>query len=146
MAMGSPLGPTLANIFLGFHEQIWLDSCPIDYKPVYYARYVDDIFVLFRHAEHLNEFKLYLNKQHANMHFTSEVEDNNVLPFLDINIIRDGNEFVTSVYRKKTFSGVYTNFESFFRMSTNLISFQLSCIERSGYHLVGILFIRIFSS
>ena len=26
--MGSPLGPTLANAFLCFHEQIWLNECP----------------------------------------------------------------------------------------------------------------------
>ena len=44
VAMGSPLGPTFANAFLCFHEQIWLD----EFKPVYYRRYVDDIFVLFR--------------------------------------------------------------------------------------------------
>ena len=28
VAMGSPLGPTLANAFLFFHEQIWLNECP----------------------------------------------------------------------------------------------------------------------
>ena len=44
VAMGSPLGPTLANAFFCFHEQIWLD----EFKPVYYRRHVDDIFVLFR--------------------------------------------------------------------------------------------------
>ena len=28
--MGSPLRPTLANEFLCFHEQIWLNECPDD--------------------------------------------------------------------------------------------------------------------
>ena len=42
--MGSPLGPTLANIFLCFHEQIWLDNCPFEFKPVIYSRFVDDTF------------------------------------------------------------------------------------------------------
>ena len=27
-AMGSPLGPTFANIFLSYYEQIWLKMCP----------------------------------------------------------------------------------------------------------------------
>ena len=45
-AMGSPLGPHLANIFMNFHEQKWLQDCPPDIKPKYYRRYVDDIFVL----------------------------------------------------------------------------------------------------
>ena len=35
VAMGSPLGPSLANAFLCFHEQIWLNDCPEDFKPVY---------------------------------------------------------------------------------------------------------------
>ena len=49
VAMGSPLGPSLANAFSCFHEQIWLNDCPEDFKPVYYRRYVDGIFPYFIH-------------------------------------------------------------------------------------------------
>ena len=35
-AMGSPLCPSLTNVFLCFHEQIWLKDCPEDFKPIYY--------------------------------------------------------------------------------------------------------------
>ena len=38
---------------------------------------------------------------------------NNSLSFLDIKIIREGNKFATSVCRKPTFSGMFTNFGSF---------------------------------
>ena len=34
VAMGSPLGPTFANIFLSYYEQIWLKNCPYEFKPV----------------------------------------------------------------------------------------------------------------
>ena len=44
VAMGSPCGPTLANIFLCFCEKEWLSDCPIEFKPFLYRRYVDDIF------------------------------------------------------------------------------------------------------
>ena len=54
-----------------------------------------------------------MNMQHANIKFTSEVEIDNLLAFLDIKVIRSGAAFLTSVYRKPTFSGVYTNFNSF---------------------------------
>ena len=47
VAMGSPLVPTFANSFLGHHEKDWLYNCPKQFRPVYYIRYVDDIFVLF---------------------------------------------------------------------------------------------------
>ena len=31
VAMGSPLGPTLANLFSVYHERKWLESCPIQF-------------------------------------------------------------------------------------------------------------------
>ena len=61
VAMGSPLGPTLANIFLGHNECKWLADCPDAFKPLYYQRYVDDIFLLFTNIECLEQFKAYMN-------------------------------------------------------------------------------------
>ena len=39
------------------------------------------------------------------------------LSFLDIKIVRENNKFTTSVDHKPTFSGVFTNFESFILIS-----------------------------
>ena len=36
VAMGFPLRPSLANALLAHHEQNWLDSCPLEYRPSYY--------------------------------------------------------------------------------------------------------------
>ena len=38
VAMGSPLGSTLANVFLCYHEKNWLQNCPSELKPVIYIR------------------------------------------------------------------------------------------------------------
>ena len=65
----------------------------------------------------MEKFRAYLNCQHPNIKFTSEIEENNCMSFLDIKIIRELNSFSTSVYRKPTFSGVFTNFDSFFPLS-----------------------------
>ena len=35
------------------------------------------------------------------------------MSFLDIEISRENGKFVTAIYRKPTFSGVYTHFKSF---------------------------------
>ena len=43
--MGSPLGPTLANVFLCHFEEQWMSDCPNDSKPILYRRYVDDAFL-----------------------------------------------------------------------------------------------------
>ena len=88
VAMGSPLDPTLANAFLCFHEQIWLNECPDEFKPAYYGRYVDNIFVLFRSPDHLEKFKNYLISKYRNIRFTCEKEQNNSMPFLDVLITR----------------------------------------------------------
>ena len=45
--------------------------------------------------------------------FTSEKVQNNTFSFLDINITRQNNQLKISVYRKPTFSGVYTHYESY---------------------------------
>ena len=42
VAMGSPLGPTLANDFLCHYEKICVNKCPSQFKPVVYKRYVDN--------------------------------------------------------------------------------------------------------
>ena len=112
VAMGSPLGPTLANVFLSHFENIWLENCPAHFKPIIYRRFVDDTFLRFRTKDHVEKFKN-LHKQHKNIKFTSEIEENGSLSFLDITITRENKKFVTSVYRKPTFSSVFTNFESF---------------------------------
>ena len=44
VAMGSPLGPALANAFLAHHETVWLEECPLSFAPIFFARYVDDIY------------------------------------------------------------------------------------------------------
>ena len=67
-AMGSPLGPTLANAFLCHYEKEWLDSCPIEFKPKLYKRYVDDIFVMFWSRDHVTKFVDYMNTKHPNIH------------------------------------------------------------------------------
>jgi len=122
--MGSPLGPTLANIFMCHYEKICLQDCPTSFKPCKYFRYVDDTLLLFRSSDHIKLFLNYLNDKHPNIKFTHEVESNGSLPFLDINISRDNNYFTTSVYRKPTYTGLTTKFSSYIpiKYKGNLVS------------------------
>ena len=113
VAAGSPLGPTLASFCLCYHEKIWLQNCPPEFEPFIYRRYADDTFLLFRSKHHIEKFRNYINRQHKNIKFTSDTENENSISFLDIKITRDNNKFMTSVYGKPTISGVFTNFGSF---------------------------------
>ena len=139
--MGSPLGPPLVNAFLCFHEKKWLEQCPEEFKPVYYRRYVKDIFVLFRPRDHLIKFRDYLNKCDPNMKFSFEEEQNGKLPFLDIEVSRERNKFVATVYRKPTFSGVYTHFSSFLPTTYKLEGFILWLADDFQFVPTGLTFI-----
>ena len=48
VAMGFPLGPTLANAFMCRLENICLANFPAHFKPFVYRRFIDDTFLLFR--------------------------------------------------------------------------------------------------
>ena len=112
VAMGSPLRPTFANLFLVYYEHNWLKNGPLQFKSKCYRCYVDDIYLMFEKREHVKKFLRYMNSRHRNIKFTFEEEQDNKISFLDISITRVGNELQTSLFRKKTFSGVYLNFSS----------------------------------
>ena len=121
--MGLPLGPTFANLFLCYYEKIWLQDCPTEFKPVFYRRYIDDTYVLFKKQDEGAKFLEYLNSKHKNIKFTHELEADRKINFLDVLISRDEYGFSTSVYRKNTFSGLGLSFFSFCseRFKTNSI-------------------------
>ena len=111
--MRSPLVPALADIFICSFENKCLKDCPHSLNPVFYRWYVDDIFVLFFSLSQAEKFKKYLSSKHPNINFSLEKENDGRLSFSDINIFPEKGNFVTNVYRKMTFSGVYSNFNSF---------------------------------
>ena len=71
VAMGSPLGPTLANFFLANLENKLLNKTN-GFYPKIYLRYVDDIFAIFNDNLSITKFLNLLNKHHSNMQFTME--------------------------------------------------------------------------
>ena len=110
--MGSPLGPVLANLFMGYHERNWLQKFDIGEVPLD-RRYVDDIFCLFRNEIDAENFFKYLNSKHPNIKFTMEKKASKFLPFLDVLVKKEGRIFTTSAYRKKTAVGLFMQYNSF---------------------------------
>ena len=104
VAMGSPLGPALVNIFVRFYEEKLFSQIS---KPSTYFRYVDDTFAIFRNEEESENFFNQLNCLHPSLKFTFEKEKNSCLLFLDVNVERTVTGFETNVYRKPTFTGQY---------------------------------------
>ena len=70
VAMGSPLGPSLANFFLGHLETSYFQNSV--HFPQFYSRYVDDIFAVFKNNDDIDNFFQYINSVHPNMKFTKD--------------------------------------------------------------------------
>ena len=60
----------------------------------------------------MERFKENLNSQPRNIRFTSELEKDGKLPFLDMLIDRNSVKIVASISRKPTFTVVHTHFHS----------------------------------
>jgi len=110
--MGSPLSPTIANIFMEDFEIKALATARL--KPSLWVRYVDDTFTIWPYGkEKLTEFINHLNSITPGIKFTYEIENKGQLPFLDVLVSRNKNgSLSTSVYRKTTCSDLYLNAES----------------------------------
>ena len=113
VAMGSPLGPTMANIFMCNFENKHLQNCNFDFKPVFYKRYVDDILLGFNKKEDINNFLTYYNSKHPNIKFTLELETEKGISFLDTDISKGLEGIITKTFRKSTFTGSLLKYNSF---------------------------------
>ena len=82
-------------------------------KPSFWVHYMDDTFVIWPHDERkLEKFLELLSTQRDPIEFTTELESDGVIPFLDINVRREKGRLRTSVHRKKTHTDRYLHFNS----------------------------------
>ena len=98
--MGSPLAPILANLFLGFHEETWINNFDNSHL-LLYRRYVDDTFCVFNNEQEAMSFFNFINSQHPYIKFTFEKQTDGKLSFLDILINNSSSVCVFSVFHKK---------------------------------------------
>ena len=110
VAMGSPLGPVLANIFMVELESVLVPKLN-DYVKKWRC-FVDVTFVYVKRGS-IEYVLSVLNSFHDNIKFTYEQENNNRLPFLEVLFIRDNKIINTTVFRKDTYNDLYLHWDSF---------------------------------
>ena len=109
VAMGSSLGPLMANAFMcNIEKQLETENK----MPTFYKRYVDDTLSTMPDFETASEFLTTLKNGHPSIDFTMELEENGRLAFLGMNIIRNGSRLDTKVYRKPTDTGLLLHYHS----------------------------------
>lgn len=109
VAMGSPLGPLMANTFMCLMEEK-LES--EDKLPSFYKRYVDDTLAAVKDISTATTFLATLNEAHPAISFTMEVANNNKLPFIGMELTKIGKRLETCVYRKTTNKGLLLHYQS----------------------------------
>ena len=110
-AMGSPISPLIANLFMEEFEVKALMTAP--QSPHLWLRFVDDTFVIQK-AEHSQQFLHHINTQDLNIQFTvEEPEQHGSLPFIDTKITSGpNNTHSTTVYRIPTHTDQYLHWNS----------------------------------
>ncbi|XP_046424414.1 uncharacterized protein LOC124181677 [Neodiprion fabricii] len=104
LPMGSPLSPILSDLVLDDLEQYCLNK--LDFKPSFFFRYVDDIITAVP-SDKVAEMLSVFNSFHPRLQFTSELESNHQISFLDILIINDNQLIKTDWFHKATWSQRY---------------------------------------
>ena len=112
LAMGSPLSPLLANLYMEHLEQKCMNISL--QKVLLYRRYVDDCFVVCPAVNQVQQFLKEFNNTDPSgkIRLTLELEKNGKLPFLDCMVNREQGKLQLSVYRKPTHSGRVLHFKS----------------------------------
>ena len=116
--IGSPWGPILANIFVGFYEKLLFDRFP---RPYIDLRYVDDTFPYFSSCNEALSFFHCLNDLYPSLTFTMDEEKDKKLLFLGILFEHRLFAFVTCIYRKPSFTGLYLSQDAHQSRKVNLI-------------------------
>lgn len=112
MPMGNPLSPTIANIVLDHLLDDTINKLKKSNKKIkFIAKYVDDIIAVVNKKD-TDIILGTLNEYHQKLKFTVEVEENNALPFLDMQLFRQNNNINFNWYTKPMSSGRMINYLS----------------------------------
>ena len=115
-AMGSPVSPIVANIFMKAFEARALATAL--HPPKLWRRYVDDTCVI-QDQSHKEEFLQHINSVDNAIQFTTEdAKEDGSIPFLDTLITPEKNgTFSVGVYRKPTHTDLYLPWDSNIHLS-----------------------------
>ena len=105
--MGGSVGPVLANIIMTEFEHGIVKKLIDQGLIAFYCRYVDDTLLLIKRNT-INTLLEHFHKFDRSIRFTHDLFENTTPHFLDINIASDN----LGIYRKDTFTGQYTIFDS----------------------------------
>lgn len=133
LAMGSPLSAIVAEIVL---DKLFT-MIKNNFNVKLFVKFVDDSLCIVN-RDHVDNVFNFLNSYHHRLEFTCELEENNMINFLDITIIKNVNCTLSfKHHRKSTYTGRIINYRSNqpnnFKINTakSIIKYWLSVSDAS---------------
>ena len=110
-AMGSPISPLVANLFMEEFEVQAISTSTV--PPTLWKRFVDDTFTIIK-KNNRDSFLQHLNSINPKIQFTcEETREDGSMPFLDILVTpEEDGSLKTSVFRKTTHNDLYLQWDS----------------------------------
>lgn len=132
-AMGSPMAPNYANLFMGKFEFDFVYNNNPYFKFIkHYWRFIDDLFIIWSgDVNSLHDFHNYMNAQMRSIKFTLE-HNKNSISFLDVKVNKVGTCLETELYKKDTDRNTFLQYGSYHSPSLkrNLPYSQLTRVKR----------------
>ncbi|XP_067625861.1 uncharacterized protein [Eurosta solidaginis] len=126
LPIGSPTSIVIADIIM--EELLENTTAKLTRTPRCITKYVDDLFAIINENDVKSTLDA-LNSFDKNIKFTTELEDDGKLPYLDTIIIRRGNQLKLKWYKKSTSTGRIINFYSK-HPKKMIMNTAMGCIQR----------------
>ncbi|XP_067121042.1 uncharacterized protein [Centruroides vittatus] len=133
--MGSPISPVLCELVLRRLENKVLPIFNNDI--ILYARYVDDVFIIWRNINNASEFLNKMNNNPYGLTLSLEQKSDLNVNFLDLSITCKFGEIWTNIYRKPSYLPIIIPKNSFDPSNFKHAAFR-SWIKRAYTHCTSI--------
>ncbi|XP_023221947.1 uncharacterized protein LOC111623564 [Centruroides sculpturatus] len=131
VAMGSPIAGTLCEMVLRTLENNIIPKYGM--QIVLYARYVDDVLIIWKAKPILQQFIKDINDNNFGLEIELEQENDKIIHFLDLSLQIDKGDITTKVYRKPTYNPLFIPWNSHDPATYKLAAFR-ALIARAHSH------------
>nr|XP_060609685.1 uncharacterized protein LOC132761116 [Anolis sagrei ordinatus]XP_060609686.1 uncharacterized protein LOC132761116 [Anolis sagrei ordinatus]XP_060610145.1 uncharacterized protein LOC132761359 [Anolis sagrei ordinatus]XP_060610146.1 uncharacterized protein LOC132761359 [Anolis sagrei ordinatus]XP_060610703.1 uncharacterized protein LOC132761651 [Anolis sagrei ordinatus]XP_060610704.1 uncharacterized protein LOC132761651 [Anolis sagrei ordinatus]XP_060615565.1 uncharacterized protein LOC13276 len=136
VAMGSPVAPSIANLFMdNLENNIILNRAynPVAGSIIKYCRFIDDIFIIINSHHEAETLLSWINTVHHNIKFTGNISATSLV-FLDVMIIKENDRLRVRNHRKTTDRNSLLHYNSYhhWALKNNLPFSQMLRIKRNS--------------
>ncbi|XP_062826329.1 uncharacterized protein LOC134296130 [Anolis carolinensis] len=136
VAMGSPVAPAIANLFMDNLENETIlnhTKNPVADGIIKYCRFIDDIFIIVNSHQEAVTLLSWINTIHLKIKFTGNISSTSLI-FLDVVVTKENDRLKVSNHRKTTDRNSLLHYNSYhhWALKNNLPFTQMLRIKRNS--------------